>query len=610
MNANRFWICYSQKITAFIANNAYTVLLLFTLFACQPASEQTREVTPLFVMEDTSITNIYFRNELAESSNMNGIVYEYYYNGSGVAVADFNNDQLLDIYFVSTLASNTLYLNKGGLQFEDVSQIAGAQGTSAFSTGVTTVDINNDGLIDLYVCASGQIRDADRRRNELLINLGPDENGIPHFEEQGAKYGLDLEDLSTQAAFFDYDRDGDLDMFLINHGVTIYPEDSLESSLAASTKLSGERLYENKHGIFRNVTTQTGIIDNRLSYGLGLSVGDVTNDGWPDIYVGHDFGGEDHLYTNNRDGTFSERIKQSTGHIANFSMGNDMADYNNDGWLDIMTVDMVSEENYGVKTSMSGMDPARFQQHVDLGLHYQYMFNALQLNTGVDTSGIPYFSEVAQLAGVSSTDWSWAPLFFDMNNNGRKDLFISNGIKRDFRNNDFIKFHKSYREAVEKQGNIDEETYFTNVLDQMPQRKQKNYFFRNQGDLTFTKADEVWENEQLTCSNGAAYGDFDNDGDLDIVVNNMDDYAFIYKNTTADQHTANFLKIRFQGASGNRFGIGARVSVLSDSGTQLQENYVTRGFQSSVPPELIFGLGSTALVKQLVVQWPDGAFQT
>ncbi len=543
---------------------------------------------------------------------MNGLFYEYYYNGAGVAVGDFNNDELPDIYFISNLDSNKLYLNKGNLKFDDVTNTSGVQGKAVFPTGVTTVDINSDGLLDIYVCASGKFKDPNKRRNELFVNQGNDKNGVPIFKEMAKDYLLDIEEFSTQAAFFDYDQDGDLDMFLINHDVEIYGDAQLEHYLKTKGELSGERLYINDNSKFIDVTEEKGIINNRLGYGLGLAIGDFNNDNWPDVYVSHDFSGKDHLYLNNRNGTFSEKIKEATNHISFFSMGNDAADYNNDGLLDIMSVDMVSEDNYGIKTSMSGMDIDRFYNHVDLGLHYQYMFNTLQTNngTGLDKE-TPFFSETAHLANISNTDWSWAPLFFDMNNDGWQDIFISNGIKRDFRNNDFLKYHKKVREELSKNKTINKEAYISHIMAKMPTRKKTNYFFMNQGDLTFSKVNGIQQLDSiLTASNGAAYADFDNDGDVDIVVNNMDDFAHVYKNNESEKGGRNYLKLRLNGPKGNTMGVGTKVYVSSGGNQQMKEHYNTRGFQSSVGNCLHFGLDKANVVEEIRVVWNDGKVQT
>ncbi|GAA3569131.1 VCBS repeat-containing protein [Snuella lapsa] len=569
-------------------------------------------VLPLFTIVNSEITNIHFNNQLTESMTMNGLFYEYFYNGGGVATGDLNGDGLSDIYFVSNLKSNKLYLNQGKLKFSDITDVSKTKGKYGFPTGVTLVDINNDGKLDIYICKSGKFNDPNKRRNELYVNQGNNAQGIPTFKEEGKKYGLDLPHLSTQATFFDYDKDGDLDMFLLNHGIMQYPDDAIEKLMATKSQFQGERLFKNVNGFFKDVTEQSGIINNLLGYGLGVAIGDLNNDGWPDILVGHDYSEKDHLYINLKNGTFKEVIKEITNHGSNFSMGNDIADFNNDGLLDFISLDMMSEHNYDIKTSMSGMNPERFYKHVDLGLHHQYMYNALQINNG-NHDGLPRFSDIAQLTGVSSTDWSWGPLFLDMDNDGLKDLFVSNGIKGDFRNNDFINYRKERQKQIielKKQGkNFDQKAYVKDILAHMPKRKKENYFYRNNGDLTFSKLELNPEDKKLTSSNGAAYADLDNDGDLDIIVNNADDLAFIYKNNSTEQSKSNYLKVRLKGSKENTHGIGARVNVTTKDNTQTVEQYLTRGFQSSVSEVLHFGLGQNKTIDELKITWPDSKVQ-
>ncbi len=566
----------------------------------------------LFTIVSSNISNINFKNELKESTTMNGLLYEYFYNGGGVAVGDLNGDDLPDIYFISNLKSNKLFLNKGNLKFEDVTKITLTKGKYGFPTGVTMVDINADEKLDIYISKSGKFNDPNKRRNELYINKGNNSDGIPIFEENAKEYGLDLPHFSTQASFFDYDRDGDLDMFLINHGILLYPDEAIEELMNTESKFQGERLFRNDNGKFTDVTTNSGIINNLIGYGLGLSIGDLNNDGWPDILVGHDYSEKDHLYLNQKNGAFKEVIKETTGHISNFSMGNDIADFNNDGLLDFISLDMMSEHNYDIKTSMSGMNPDRFYKHVNSGLHHQYMYNALQVNNGVHNK-LPRFSDIAQLAGVSSTDWSWGPLFFDMDNDGLKDLFVANGIKGDFRNNDFVNYRKKKQKEIlqlKKEGkSFDQQAYVRDIISHMPQRKKINYFFRNNGDLTFKHDSLQGKNNIAVNSNGAAYADFDNDGDLDLVVNNSDDKSFIYKNNTSEKGLGNFLKIKLIGSEYNSLGIGSRLIAKDENGKQILEQYLTRGFQSSVSEILHFGLGKKNNLKELQVIWPDGKIQ-
>ncbi|MDN5199711.1 FG-GAP-like repeat-containing protein, partial [Fulvivirgaceae bacterium BMA10] len=592
------------------------VLILTFLTSCEKKTDRQTDVGSqnLFTILSSEESGIDFRNVLKETVYMNGLFYEYFYNGGGVAVADFNGDDLTDIYFISNLKRNALYLNKGNMKFRDVTEISKAGGRN-FATGVTTVDINADGRMDLYICNSGRFNDPEKRRNQLLINLGNTAEGIPLFEDRASKYGLDLPHFSTQAAFFDYDLDNDLDMFLINHGIEVYDDNQIEELMQRDSEGRGERLFRNDNGFFTDVTRKAGIINNLIGFGLGIATSDFNNDGYPDIYVSNDFSEKDHLYFNNGDASFEEVSNLALNHMSNFSMGNDAADINNDGWMDFITVDMVSADNYGIKTSMSGMDPKRFYKHVDLGLHNQYMFNTLQLNNGMADPDQNYvnFSEIAQFSGLSNTDWSWSPLFFDMDNDGWNDLFISNGIKRDFRNNDFQEYRKQRRkEAKERSENghrFDRTKFISSIMHRMPTRKKRNYFFRNNRELSFTNMNDVWADTVLTSSNGAAYADFDNDGDMDLVVNNSDDISFIYQNNLITDKKRNYIKIQLQGPRGNVNGVGSRIKITIDSISQVKEQYLTRGFQSSVDKVIHFGLGSSDQIDQLEIRWPDGKTQ-
>lgn len=584
-----------------------TCTFILITFGCDSFQDQSPPL--LFRCLSSEESGINFANPIPESTYMNGLFYEYYYNGSGVAAGDFNNDGLVDIFFVSTIKEHKLYINRGHMKFEDATSFSNLKSKAAFRTGVTTVDINNDGWLDIYICASGRIQDPGRRRNELYINQGLDNNGYPRFKEDAISYNLDLPHFSTQASFFDYDRDGDLDMFIINHGIDVYGKSDVAHFRKMEDELGGEKLYRNDNGKFTDTTKELGIISNKLSFGLGLAIGDINNDGWPDIYVSHDFYGKDHCYINNKGKGFVEQINNTMNHIPNFSMGNDMADFNNDGLMDIISVDMMAEDNYGIKTSMSAMEPKTFHDMVLLGEHHQYMFNTIQLNNGVTENMVPKFSDIAQLLGASSTDWSWGPLFFDMDNDGHKDLFISNGIKRDFRNNDFIEYTRKLRDSLSRNKSIDKELYVQKIMSRIPTRYKPNYFFRNNGDLTFDKMNGIWDKQRLTCSNGAAYADFDNDGDLDLVLNNTDSLSYVQENRVNDVYKNNYLKMIFKGSEGNTMGIGARVILRYENEQQVQEHYVSRGFQSSVAPGLHFGIGRTPLIDQLEVVWPDGKKQ-
>lgn len=574
----------------------WTILCLF-LISCQKektskertTKEKYQEEQFLFTSVSSDKTGIKFSNEIPENSMMNSMVYEYFYNGGGVAIGDINNDGLPDIYFTSNLKENKLYINKGNFKFEDHTEKAKVKGSFGWTTGVTMADINADGWLDIYVCKSGKGK-AENRENELFIN---NKNGT--FTESAAQYNLNFSGYSTQAAFFDYDKDGDIDMFLLNHNVSPITTNNPEDYKKEKNDLVGDRLYQNNSGKFIDVSDHAGILQNALGFGLGVSIGDLNQDGWPDIYVANDYIEHDYLYYNNGNGTFTESLKSSVGHTSNFSMGTDIADFNNDGLLDIISLDMVAEDNYGIKTSMSGMNPKAFNHAVDNGFHYQYMFNALQLNNANQS-----FSEIAHLAGVSNTDWSWAPLFADFDNDGLKDLFVSNGLKRDFRNNDFRKYKvKRLEQAKKNKENI--KKVVEELVSKTPQRKTRNYFFKNNGDLTFSKKTKSWGINTPTFSNGASYADLDNDGDLDLVINNIDQEATILKNNTSNK---NYIQFQFQGDSQNPFGIGARIAVQTEKTTQVFENYPTRGYQSAVEPLVHIGLNN-ADVQKITVTWPD-----
>ncbi len=601
----------------FSAKTIRLISFFLIIISCQKVEKKKELIIPtnsdsLFTIVSSDISNIKFKNILKETTTMNGLFYEYFYNGAGVAVGDLNGDDLTDIYFISNLKSNKLYLNQGNLKFQDVTTMSKIKGKYGFPTGVTMVDINADGKLDIYICKSGKFSDPDKRRNELYINMGNDSKGIPVFEENAKKYGLDLPHFSTQASFFDYDKDGDLDMFLLNHGITMYSYESIEKGLNTESKFRGERLYRNDDGKFKDVTKEANIINNLLGFGLGLAIGDLNNDGWPDIIVGQDYSEKDHMYLNQKDGTFKEVITQATGHISNASMGNDIADFNNDGLLDFISLDMMSTNNYDIKTSLGGMDTKRFQNIVEMGLHHQYMYNTLQINNGIHNK-LPRFSDIAQLAGVSSTDWSWGPLSFDMDNDGYKDLFISNGIKKDFTNYDFINYRKERQKIImklkEKGEQFDYIAYTRDMMEKMPERKRVNFFYKNNGDLTFSSIDLDKKDRLKTNSNGAAYADFDNDGDLDIVVNNSDDVSFIYKNNSSEQKLGNYLNIKLKGSEKNTLGVGARLIATLKDQEQILEQYLSRGFQSSVSEILHFGLGKNNKVSQLKVIWNDGKVQ-
>jgi hypothetical protein len=598
----------------------------FLLFGCgdkkgkPETNNEGRESTEtLFTLLGPNETNLNFVNVINESPTVNGVLYEYLYNGGGVAVGDLNNDGLPDIYFISNLYSNKLFINKGNLSFEETTLVSQVKGVNGFPTGVTMVDINADGLLDIYVCKSGDYANLDQRRNELYVNKGNNKEGIPIFEEEAHKYGLDLPHYSTQAAFFDYDKDGDLDMFLINHGIEPADvEPNIGTLLNKKSEYSSERLFRNDNGKYIDVSEESGIVNNSIGFGLGIAIGDINNDQWPDILVGHDYSEKDHLYLNQKDGTFKEAILQATNHISNFSMGNDIGDVNNDGLLDFISVDMVSNNNYDLKTSMSGMSIKRFQDIVDQGLHHQYMFNTLQLNNGnYGKNDVPAFSEIGQYAGISNTNWSWAPLLFDMDNDGWQDVFVSNGILRSFRNNDFVIYKRKRVDQLYKDLEVYKnrdsliKTYYEDVLARMPEKKEVNLLYLNNRDFTFSLMNEAWQLNAPSCTNGAVYVDLDNDGDMDIIGNNINDPAFVYRNNARELASKNnYLKIKLKGPEKNTLGIGARITIGTNQEKQIKEQYLTRGFQSSISEILHFGVGSAENIKNLTVLWPDGKTQS
>ena len=579
--------------------------------------DKNHKQTLLFEIVNSRRSGIDFGNEIVETPEMNGFNYMNYNNGAGVAVADFNKDGLQDIYFLSTLGNNALYLNKGNMHFEDVSEESGSGQMKGLHTGVTAVDINSDGWTDIYVCLSGPYEEPEMRRNKLLVNQGLNRNGIPTFKEESSKYGLDLDFCSTQAAFFDYDLDGDLDMFLVNNSpdLNALKIENIEVYLHTKSTITADRFFINQDGKYVDISEKAGMVNNSLIMGLGLGVSDLNNDGWPDVYVCTDFLGQDALYLNNQDGTFTESSHQSLKHMTYSSMGNDLADFNNDGWTDIFTNEMMAEDNYTIKISAESMNPAFFHRIADLGLHQQFRYNTLQMNHGViKDDNIPVFSDIAQIAGMPSTDWSWGPLLFDMDNDGWKDLFVHNGFKADYLNNDFKNyFLKSVMELIKNReiipiGVLHNPVVFQ-IMQEMPQRKKNNYFFRNNGDLTFTKMNGVWAEDILTCSNGAAYADLDNDGDLDIVVNNSEGISFIYKNNNREIFKTNFIQFNLNGPGLNPMGIGARIILKQPDQIQVLEQYLTRGFCSSISQVMHFGLGTDTIIPEIKIIWPDGKDQ-
>jgi len=557
---------------------------------------------PLFTLLSPEQTHVDFSNTLTEGLNTNVLMYEYFYNGGGIATGDLNGDGLPDLYFTGNMTDNKLYLNKGHMQFEDVTAIADVAGRPGpWKTGVTMADVNGDGKLDIYVCYSGNVR-AEKRRNQLFINQGNDKDGIPHFIDQAEQYGLADEGYSTQAVFFDYDRDGDLDMFLLNHSPTQQPvldEVNTAEALKKQNSPSGVKLYRNDNGVFKNVTAEAGISSSDLTYGLGAAIDDVNGDGWPDIYISNDYTIPDYLYINNGDGTFTNKLQSSIGHTSQFSMGNNISDINNDGLPDIFTLDMLPEDNHRQKLLLAPDNYEKFDLTLRTGFYYQYMRNMLQLNNGNGT-----FSEVGQLAGLSNTDWSWAPLFADYDNDGMKDVYITNGYLRDYTNMDFLKY---MGDALRDRAVMRKDLF--DLVNKIPASDVKNYMFKNNGNLSFTNESVNWGFDKPSNSNGAAYADLDNDGDLDLVVNNINQPAFIYRNEQNTQKGHHYLEIKTNGEGKNTQGIGAKITIYTKGNLQMLEQMPSRGFQSSVSPVLHFGLGKEDIVDSLRIVWQSGKQQ-
>ncbi|GAB3932532.1 VCBS repeat-containing protein [Larkinella terrae] len=582
---------------------------------------------PLFQSLDSTRTGIGFVNRVQNTDQFNIIDYLYFYNGAGVAAGDINNDGLSDLYFVSNQGKNRLYLNKGGMKFEDITQKAGVEGFSDWQTGVTMADVNGDGWLDIYVCAVGNFKGLEGS-NELYIN-----NQDGTFTEKAAEYGLDFTGFSTQAAFFDYDHDGDLDCYLLNHAVHTSRSYDRVTARNLRQNESGDYLFRNDlaksmgqrdkgrgvganenlsapppHALtplpsaqkphFTNVSEQAGIFGAAMGYGLGISVADLNNDGWEDIYVSNDFHEDDYYYINNGKGGFTESVRKAFAHVSRFSMGNDVADVNNDGYPDVVTLDMYPEDETVEKMSL-GEDPLDIYLYkLSFGYMNQYSRNCLQISQ----SG-KKFIEVGAMAGVAATDWSWSPLLADYDNDGIKDLFISNGIARRPNDLDYVKYASddSLRYAMETSKSVDQK-----AISLMPEGKVHNYLYKGSSDLRFADKSLAWGFEKPTFSNGAVYADLDNDGDLDLVTNNINDPADLYQNQANELFpNHHYLKIRLQGDSPNAFGVGAKVVLKTKTGLQLQQLMPTRGFESSVEPVLTFGLGETATVDSLIVIWPN-----
>jgi hypothetical protein len=594
----------------FILKRILPVLMISFLFnACKKEQEITPisdEVETLFTLLNSEETGIDFFNKVKNQKNFNIFKYRNFYNGGGVAIGDINNDGLADIYLTGNMVANKLYLNKGDLEFEDISKGAGIEGNKPWSTGVVMVDINTDGLLDIYVSNAGNMK-GNNHDNDLYIN-----NGDLTFTEKAAEYNLDKTGFSTHASFFDYDKDGDLDAYILNN--SNIPVSSLGYAEQRDKRAQdwgnvpeifrgvGDMLFRNDNGKFVDVSEEAGIYGSLIGFGLGVMVTDINGDLYPDIYVSNDFYERDYLYINNQDGSFKEEIQNWTSHLSLSAMGVDIADINNDGNADIFITDMLPEADQRVKSIMEFENYNVFKLKQSKGFSQQYIQNTLQLNNGNNT-----FSEIAYFSGVAKTDWSWAGLLFDMDNDGYRDIFVTNGINHDLTDLDFVDFFAN--EIIQKMALTGKKQAIDSIISKMPVKPQPNYAYKNNGDLTFKNANKDWGFEIPSLSNGVAYGDLDNDGDLDLVINNVNMKPFVYQNNTDSLTNNTYLKIKLEGEKKNKFAIGSTVKIYYDNKVYVQELIPSRGFQSSMDYVMTIGLGSTKTIDSLRVIWPDDKTQ-
>lgn len=586
------------------------LFMVVTLFQVRCNSKNgDQNNTPLFKLLPASQTGISFKNQLIENDTLNILNQANIYNGGGVGIGDFNKDGLMDVYFAGNMVSNKLYLNKGKLKFRDITDAAGVGGSGRWCTGVSVVDINGDGWPDIYVCASFR-NDPKLRTNLLYINQGLNKDGIPTFKESAQSYGLADTGFSTQAYFFDYDNDGDLDMYLVTN--EIYDPKTpitFRPKVTDGSAKNTDRLYRNNgNGTFTNVSKEAGITIE--GWGHAACITDINNDGWPDIYVANDFVSNDLCYINNKNGTFTNRITDYFRHTAWNAMGTDAADINNDGFVDFVSLEMLPEDNLRKKRMLNGNEYYNYTQSAFYGYQHQYVRNMFQLNSGPTPEGHPIFSDIGFLAGMYQTDWSWCPLIADFDNDGLKDLIISNGLPRDVTDLDYIVDNNNM--VYNNSKSAHKVTYPLSKTDSLPIVKHSNYAFKNTNGIQFKNVTDAWGINVPSFSNGAAYVDLDNDGDLDFIVNNINDTSFVFENTLNNPREKvknNFLVVNFDGAQNNQEGIGATVNLFYNGKQQYYEQHPARGYLSTDDPRAYFGLGDVSKIDSMLIKWPDGKQQ-
>ncbi|MEW7290160.1 VCBS repeat-containing protein [Aquimarina sp. 2304DJ70-9] len=570
------------------------IVVIIGLALLSGCSKQKLHQGELFEKVTSEITSITFQNTLNPTEELNILDYLYFYNGAGVAVGDIDNDDLVDVFFTSNQGKNTLYRNKGNFQFEDITMAAGISGNSDWNTGTTMADVNGDGFLDIYVCAVVGLQNL-KGKNELFIN-----NGDGTFTEKAKSYGLDFQNFSTSASFFDYDNDGDLDMYLLNHAIHTQNSFGNASLRTNRSNESGDKLLRNDGERFKDVSEEAGIFGGANGYGLGIATADFNNDGFTDIYVSNDFHEDDYYYINNGDGTFDEQLKEKFGHVSRFSMGSDVADINHDGYPDILTLDMTPEDEKVLKASAGDETLDMLNMRINrLGYHYQYARNMLQINQEGH-----YYTETALLGGVATTDWSWSALFADYNQDGEQDVFVSNGIPKRPNDLDFIKYisNEKIKDKLTKTKLIDHD-----ALDIMPSGAVQNYIFQGTKGIQFINRSATWLPKDISIATGSAYADLDNDGDLDLVTNTINNKAAIYRNQTNEK--SNYLKLKFNFRKPNTFGIGTKAISYHNGVQQYKQLFTSRGFQSSSEAILHFGYGDEKVIDSLKIIWPDNTIQ-